>query len=246
MVEGFINFNIEEKTPTIIKVIGVGGGGVNAVEYMYEKGICDVDFVVCNTDKQDLEKSPVPAKIYLGDGLGAGNDWKRGEAAAQQGLDQIEPLLKKDTKMVFITAAMGGGTGTGAAPVIAKKAKEMGLLTIGIVTVPPRNEGPKRMDQAREGINRLKEHVDSLIVIDNERIKSIYGNQPLSAAFGKDLNKPLETTAKFKVRPNGMPFSPPTIENIEEGQLALSREEDGVVHHIFNQNITSFRTHPSA
>ena len=195
MVEGFINFNIEEKTPTIIKVIGVGGGGVNAVEYMYEKGICDVDFVVCNTDKQDLEKSPVPAKIYLGDGLGAGNDWKRGEAAAQQGLDQIEPLLKKDTKMVFITAAMGGGTGTGAAPVIARKAKEMGLLTIGIVTVPPRNEGPKRMDQAREGINRLKEHVDSLIVIDNERIKSIYGNQPLSAAFGK-ANDVLNIAAK--------------------------------------------------
>lgn len=195
MVDGFINFNLEEKTPTIIKVIGVGGGGVNAVEYMYEKGICDVDFVVCNTDAQDLKDSPIPNKIYLGDGSGAGNDWKRGEEAAQQGITDIEALLKKNTKMVFVTAAMGGGTGTGAAPVIAKLSKEMGILTVGIVTMPPRNEGPKRMEQAREGINRLKEYVDSLIVIDNEKIKSIYGHQPISAAFDK-ANDVLNIAAK--------------------------------------------------
>ena len=195
MVDGFINFNLEEKTPTIIKVIGVGGGGVNAVEYMYEKGICDVDFVVCNTDAQDLKDSPIPNKIYLGDGSGAGNDWKRGEEAAQQGITDIEALLKKNTKMVFVTAAMGGGTGTGAAPVIAKLSKEMGILTVGIVTMPPRNEGPKRMEQAREGINRLKEYVDSLIVIDNEKIKAIYGHQPISAAFDK-ANDVLNIAAK--------------------------------------------------
>ncbi|MDE7074679.1 MAG: cell division protein FtsZ [Odoribacter sp.] len=196
MGEGFINFNLNEKTPTIIKVIGVGGGGGNAVEYMYNKGICDVDFVVCNTDDQALRKSPVPVRVKLGkDGLGAGNAPGKGEEAAQESLADIEALLKKDTRMVFITAAMGGGTGTGAAPVIAKLAKDMGILTVGIVSIPARFEGPKRIDQAHEGLAKLKDHVDCLIVIDNEKIKEIYGPQPLSSAFDK-ANDVLNIAAK--------------------------------------------------
>ena len=187
MVDGFINFNLNEKTPTIIKVIGVGGGGGNAVEYMYDKGICDVDFVICNTDYQALQNSPIPYKIQLGkeltQGHGAGNNPSMGEKSAQESLDDIEALLRKDTKMAFITAAMGGGTGTGAAPVIAKLSKDMGILTVGIVSVPARFEGPKRLDQARDGLKKLKDQVDCLIVIDNEKIKSIYGSQTISAAI---------------------------------------------------------------
>ena len=189
MVDGFINFNLNEKTPTIIKVIGVGGGGGNAVEYMYDKGICDVDFVICNTDYQALQNSPIPYKIQLGkeltQGHGAGNNPSMGEKSAQESLDDMEALLRKDTKMAFITAAMGGGTGTGAAPVIAKLSKDMGILTVGIVSVPARFEGPKRLDQARDGLKKLKDQVDCLIVIDNEKIKSIYGSQTISAAFAK-------------------------------------------------------------
>lgn len=199
MADGFINFNLNEKTPTIIKVIGVGGGGGNAVEYMYNKGICDVDFVVCNTDYQALKNSPIPNKIQLGKeltgGHGAGNTPERGEQSAQESIGDIEALLKKNTKMAFITAALGGGTGTGAAPIIAKLSKDMGILTVGIVSVPARFEGPKRIDQAREGLIRLKDQVDSLIVIDNEKIKSIYGPQPISAAFNK-ANDVLNIAAK--------------------------------------------------
>ena len=199
MVDGFINFNLNEKTPTIIKVIGVGGGGGNAVEYMYDKGICDVDFVICNTDYQALKNSPIPNKVQLGkaltEGHGAGNNPLMGEKSAQESLEDIEVLLKKNPKMVFITAAMGGGTGTGAAPVIAKLAKDMGILTVGIVSVPARFEGPKRLDQARDGLRKLKDHVDCLIVIDNEKIKSIYGSQTISAAFAK-ANDVLNIAAK--------------------------------------------------
>ena len=199
MVDGFINFNLNEKTPTIIKVIGVGGGGGNAVEYMYEKGICDVDFVICNTDYQALRNSPIPCKIQLGKeltaGHGAGNNPAMGEKSAQESLADIEGILKKDTRMAFITAAMGGGTGTGAAPVIAKLSKDMGILTVGIVSVPARFEGPKRLDQARDGLRRLKDHVDCLIVIDNEKIKSIYGSQTISQAFAK-ANDVLNIAAK--------------------------------------------------
>lgn len=199
MVDGFINFNLNEKTPTIIKVIGVGGGGGNAVEYMYEKGICDVDFVICNTDYQALRNSPIPCKIQLGKeltaGHGAGNNPAMGEKSAQESLADIEAILKKDTRMAFITAAMGGGTGTGAAPVIAKLSKDMGILTVGIVSVPARFEGPKRLDQARDGLRRLKDHVDCLIVIDNEKIKSIYGSQTISQAFAK-ANDILNIAAK--------------------------------------------------
>lgn len=199
MVDGVINFNLNEKTPTIIKVIGVGGGGGNAVEYMYDKGICDVDFVICNTDYQALRNSPIPCKVQLGkeltSGHGAGNNPMMGEKSAQESLTDIETLLKKDTKMAFITAAMGGGTGTGAAPVIAKLSKDMGILTVGIVSVPARFEGPKRLDQARDGLRKLKDHVDCLIVIDNEKIKSIYGSQTISAAFAK-ANDVLNIAAK--------------------------------------------------
>ena len=199
MVDGFINFNLNEKTPTIIKVIGVGGGGGNAVEYMYEKGICDVDFVICNTDYQALRNSPIPCKIQLGKeltaGHGAGNNPAMGEKSAQESLADIEAILKKDTRMAFITAAMGGGTGTGAAPVIARLSKDMGILTVGIVSVPARFEGPKRLDQARDGLRRLKDHVDCLIVIDNEKIKSIYGSQTISQAFAK-ANDVLNLAAK--------------------------------------------------
>ena len=182
-----------------IKVIGVGGGGGNAVEYMYEKGICDVDFVICNTDYQALRNSPIPCKIQLGKeltaGHGAGNNPAMGEKSAQENLADIEAILKKDTRMAFITAAMGGGTGTGAAPVIARLSKDMGILTVGIVSVPARFEGPKRLDQARDGLRRLKDHVDCLIVIDNEKIKSIYGSQTISQAFAK-ANDVLNIAAK--------------------------------------------------
>ena len=199
MVEGLINFNLNEETPTIIKVIGVGGGGGNAVEYMYSKGICDVDFVICNTDYQALQNSPIPYKIQLGKqltaGHGAGNNPVMGEKSAQESLDDITALLKKNTKMAFVTAAMGGGTGTGAAPVIAKLSKDMGILTVGIVSIPARFEGPKRLEQAREGLKRLKDNVDCLIVIDNEKIKKIYGSQTISAAFAK-ANDVLNIAAK--------------------------------------------------
>ena len=199
MVEGLINFNLNEETPTIIKVIGVGGGGGNAVEYMYSKGICDVDFVICNTDYQALQNSPIPYKIQLGKqltaGHGAGNNPVMGEKSAQESLDDITSLLKKNTKMAFVTAAMGGGTGTGAAPVIAKLSKDMGILTVGIVSIPARFEGPKRLEQAREGLKRLKDNVDCLIVIDNEKIKKIYGSQTISAAFAK-ANDVLNIAAK--------------------------------------------------
>lgn len=199
MIDGLVNFNLDEVSPTIIKVIGVGGGGGNAVEYMFGKGICDVDFVVCNTDAQILENSPVPMKIQLGleltEGHGAGNDPEIGAKSAEESMTQIEQMLKRNTRMAFITAAMGGGTGTGAAPVIAKLSKEMGILTVGIVSIPARFEGPKRLNQAREGLKLLKDHVDCLIVIDNEKIKRIYGSQTISAAFAK-ANDVLNIAAK--------------------------------------------------
>ncbi len=199
MIDGLVNFNLDEVSPTIIKVIGVGGGGGNAVEYMYSKGICDVDFVLCNTDAQILENSPVPVKIQLGreltDGHGAGNNPAIGAKSAEESLEEIKEMLRKNTKMAFITPAKGGGTGTGAAPVNAKLAKDMGILTVGIVSIPARFEGPKRLNQAREGLRSLKDNVDCLIVIDNEKIKRIYGSQTISAAFAK-ANDVLNIAAK--------------------------------------------------
>ncbi|WP_320017771.1 cell division protein FtsZ [Labilibaculum manganireducens] len=199
MTEDLIDFSLQENESSIIKVIGVGGGGGNAVNYMYKQGIKDVDFVICNTDAQALETSEIPVKIQLGESLtegrGAGNKPERGEQSAIENLEDIIEVLADNTKMVFITAGMGGGTGTGAAPVIAKAAKEMGILTVGIVTIPFRFEGRQRLHQAIEGINKLKENVDSLLVINNEKLSEIYGDLKLSTAFSK-ADDVLATAAK--------------------------------------------------
>jgi cell division protein FtsZ len=187
MAEELINFDLPIERSSMIKVIGIGGGGNNAVNYMFRQGIKDVNFMVCNTDAQALENSPVGVKIQLGpsltEGRGAGNKPDIGRQAAIENLDDVLDVLSKNTKMVFITAGMGGGTGTGAAPVIAKAAKSMGLLTVAIVTLPFRFEGNQRLQQAIHGINELKEHVDSLLIINNEKLREIYGNLPLSQAF---------------------------------------------------------------
>lgn len=194
-----INFNLDERTPNIIKVIGIGGGGGNAVEYMYDQGICDVDFVICNTDAQVLKNTMIPNKILLGKertaGLGAGNDPIVGKQSAEDSREEIKAMLAKDTKMAFITATLGGGTGTGAAPVVAEISQELGILTVGIVAVPELSEGEKRVNQAQYGLNELKKHVDSLIVIDNENISRIYDDLPVSEGFNK-ANEVLNIAAK--------------------------------------------------
>ncbi len=177
---------IEKVSPSIIMVTGVGGGGSNAVNHMFELGIAEVTFMVCNTDRQALYSSPVPIKLMLGEGLGAGNRPESARAAALESVDEIAAIFKQEgTRMVFITAGMGGGTGTGAAPIIAKAAKDMGILTVGIVTLPFKAEGPVRGRQAQEGIDQLKDCVDSLLIINNENIQEIYGKLPLTEAFGK-------------------------------------------------------------
>ncbi len=189
MTEELMNFELPVEKSSIIKVIGVGGGGGNAVNHMYHHGIKDVNFVVCNTDAQALAKSPVTVKIQLGEssteGRGAGNKPEVGRQAAVESIKEIEEILKCNTKMVFITAGMGGGTGTGAAPVIAEVAKELGILTVAIVTIPFRNEGKRRINQALEGISELEKHVDSLLVVNNEKIREIYGDLRVSEAFAK-------------------------------------------------------------
>lgn len=173
-------------TPSIIKVIGVGGGGGNAVNHMYREGIHDVTFVVCNTDNQALRKSPVPVKLQLGrEGLGAGNRPARAKAAAEESMEDIENMLNDGCKMVFITAGMGGGTGTGAAPIIAKTAKDMGILTVGIVTIPFLFEGNKKIDQALDGVEEMSKHVDALLVINNERLRDVYSDLSVMNAFAK-------------------------------------------------------------
>ena len=174
---------------SIIKVIGVGGGGGNAVNHMYLQGIADVNFVVCNTDNQALIKSPVPTKIQLGTeetlGLGAGSIPEVGRKAAEESIEKIQDLLKDNTKMVFITAGMGGGTGTGASPIIAKAAHDMGILTVGIVTIPFAFEGKRKIRQALEGVAALSEHVDAILVINNEKLRKLYPDFELSNAFAK-------------------------------------------------------------
>jgi len=186
-MEDLMNFDLPPERSSQIKVIGVGGGGSNAVNHMYKKGIQDVNFVVCNTDAQALHNSPVAVKLQLGDvlteGRGAGSKSEVGRQAATESIDKIKEVLSSNTNMVFITAGMGGGTGTGAAPVIASTAKEMGILTVAIVTIPFRFEGPERINQAIEGINQLKDHVDSLLVINNEKLREIYGNLTVSKSF---------------------------------------------------------------
>ncbi|MBC7124954.1 MAG: cell division protein FtsZ, partial [Bacteroidales bacterium] len=199
MGDDIINFDLPIINQSIIKVIGVGGGGGNAVNYMHSMGIKDVDFVLCNTDAQALVNSPVEFKVQLGatltEGRGAGNKPEIGRQAAIESLQQIVSLLQKNTKMVFITAGMGGGTGTGAAPIIAKAAKELGILTVAIVTIPFRTEGRKRMMQAIEGIRNISQHVDSLLVINNEKLLEVYGNLKLTEAFAK-ADDVLATAAK--------------------------------------------------
>lgn len=174
---------------SIIKVIGVGGGGGNAVNHMYRQGINDVSFVVCNTDNQALIKSPVPTKIQLGidttAGLGAGGNPSVAREAAEESIERIQSLLQDNTKMVFITAGMGGGTGTGASPVVAKAAHDLGILTVGIVTIPFAFEGNLKIKQALEGVASLSEHVDAILVINNEKLKEIYPDLELSNAFAK-------------------------------------------------------------
>ncbi len=189
----------ERARASIIKVIGIGGGGCNAVNHMHSQGIQGVDFIVCNTDVQSLEGSPVINKIQLGknltDGLGAGNDPVAGKNAALESIDDIREMLDSNTKMVFLTAGMGGGTGTGAAPVIAAVAREMGILTVGIVTEPFSFEGLKRKKQAEEGISELRENVDSLIIICNDKLRQLYGTLKLTEAFARADNV-LTTAAK--------------------------------------------------
>jgi cell division protein FtsZ len=174
---------------SIIKVIGVGGGGGNAVNHMYRQGITDVSFVVCNTDNQALVKSPVPTKIQLGadttEGLGAGGKPEVARKAAEESIEQIQNILKDNTKMVFITAGMGGGTGTGASPVVAQAAHDLGILTVAIVTIPFAFEGNMKIRQALEGVAALSEHVDAILVINNEKLKQIYPDLELSNAFAK-------------------------------------------------------------
>ena len=182
-----MKFDLPKEQSSIIKVIGVGGGGSNAVNHMYRQGIKGVDFVVCNTDHQALDTSPVPTKIPLGqsltEGRGAGSIPDVGKNAAIENLEDVNEILAKNTKMIFVTAGMGGGTGTGAAPVIAQAAKDMGILTVGIITVPFTFEGRKRRTQAEEGIEKMRESVDTLLVINNDKLREMFGNLTLVNAF---------------------------------------------------------------
>ena len=187
-----MEFDLPKDQSSIIKVIGVGGGGGNAVNHMFNQGIKGVDFIICNTDQQALDISPVPLKIQLGasltEGRGAGAIPEIGKNAAIENIDDVKNILGKSTKMVFITAGMGGGTGTGAAPVIAKVAKEMDILTVGIVTIPFAFEGKKRKQQAEEGLEELRKSVDTLLIINNDRLREMYGNLSLGNAFAQADN----------------------------------------------------------
>ena len=181
-----LDFGEPHKENCIIKVIGVGGGGGNAVNHMYREGIHDVSFVLCNTDNQALNDSPVPQKLQLGkEGLGAGNKPEKARKAAEESIEAVRKMLSDGTKMAFITAGMGGGTGPGAAPVIARISKELGILTVGIVTIPFRFEGIRKIDQALDGVEEMSKHVDALLVINNERLRSIYPELTVLDAFGK-------------------------------------------------------------
>lgn len=194
-----ISFDLPKNQSNVIKVIGVGGGGSNAINHMFQAGINGVDFIICNTDSQALQNSPVPNKIQLGvsltEGLGAGANPEVGEQAAIESMEDIKSMLDTTTKMIFITAGMGGGTGTGAAPVIAKQAKEMDVLTVGIVTMPFQFEGKMRCQQAQLGIEKLRSNVDSLIVINNNKLREVYGNLGFKAGFSK-ADEVLATAAR--------------------------------------------------
>lgn len=199
MTEKMAKFVSPEKTSAEIKVVGVGGGGGNAVNHMFRQGIKDVDFIICNTDSQALDASPVQIKVQLGasltEGRGAGNKPEIGKKAAEENIEDVKNAFSDNTKMVFITAGMGGGTGTGGAPVIAEACNKLGYLTVGIVTIPFKNEGRRRIKQAIEGIEQLEGHVDALLVINNERIREMYGDFGISEAFARADNI-LGTAAK--------------------------------------------------
>ncbi|MBP3775082.1 MAG: cell division protein FtsZ [Bacteroidaceae bacterium] len=181
-----LDFKFTKQKQTIIKVIGVGGGGGNAINHMYNQGIHDVSFAICNTDKQALENSPVPFRLQLGkEGLGAGNIPAKGAAAAEESIEDIRNMLSDGTRMVFVTAGMGGGTGTGAAPIIAREAKAMDILTVGIVTIPFIWEGRPKIDQALEGLENMAKHVDALLVINNTRLLDIYSGLDIEDGFDK-------------------------------------------------------------
>ncbi|MGG5575876.1 cell division protein FtsZ [Myroides sp. C15-4] len=196
---GGIKFDMPKNQSNVIKVIGVGGGGSNAINHMFKQGIKGVDFIVCNTDSQALENSSVPNKIQLGvnltEGLGAGANPEVGQQSALESIEEIEKMLDTNTKMVFITAGMGGGTGTGAAPVIAQLSKERDILTVGIVTIPFQFEGKVRQEQALKGVDRLRKQVDSLIVINNNKLREVYGNLGFKAGFSK-ADEVLSTAAR--------------------------------------------------
>jgi len=199
MAEKMAKFVSPGKANSEIKVIGVGGGGGNAVNHMYRQGIKDVDFIICNTDQQALDASPVEIKVQLGasltEGRGAGNKPEIGKKAAEENIEDVKKSFSENTKMVFVTAGMGGGTGTGGAPVIAEACKSMGYLTVGIVTIPFKNEGRRRIKQAIEGIEQLEGHVDALLIINNERIREMFGDFGISEAFSRADNI-LGTAAK--------------------------------------------------
>jgi cell division protein FtsZ len=194
-----IHFDLPKEQSSIIKVIGVGGGGSNAVNHMYSLDIEGVDFIICNTDAQSITQSRVPNKIQLGphltQGLGAGANPEIGRQATEESLEEIKRILEVNTKMAFITAGMGGGTGTGGAPIVAKICKELGVLTVGIVTTPFGYEGKKRLQQAEDGIALLKKHVDTLLVISNDKLRHQFGNLKMKEAFSRADNV-LSTAAK--------------------------------------------------
>ncbi|MDL2255482.1 cell division protein FtsZ [Parabacteroides sp. OttesenSCG-928-K15] len=222
-----LDFDYESGNPVIIKVVGVGGGGGNAVSHMYEEGIHDVSFILCNTDRQALDRSNVPDKIILGkkitQGLGAGNKPERARLAAEESAEELRNILSDGTKMVFITAGMGGGTGTGAAPVIAQVARDMGLLTVGIVTIPFLFEGEKKILQALNGVEAIAKNVDALLVINNEKLRDIYADLTVMNAFRK-ADDTLTTAAKSIAEIITMPG----IINLDFADVKTTMKDGGV------------------
>ena len=227
MDDTLLNFNIPTDTPKIIKVIGVGGGGGNAVTHMYKEGIYDVSFVLCNTDNQALNRSDVPVKLLLGreitQGLGAGNKPERARMAAEESLDDLRNMLSDGTKMVFITAGMGGGTGTGAAPVIARVAKDMGILTVGIVTIPFLFEGEPKIIQALNGVEEIAKNVDALLVINNESLLKIYSDLTRINAFGK-----ADDTLTIAAKSIAEIITLPGIINLDFADVKTTMKDGGV------------------
>lgn len=222
-----LDFDYAKGNPIIIKVIGVGGGGGNAVNHMYEEGIQDVSFVLCNTDNQALHRSNVPDKIVLGrtttQGLGAGNKPEKAREAAEESLEEIRELLSDGTKMVFITAGMGGGTGTGAAPVIARIARDMGLLTVGIVTIPFLFEGKPKILQALNGVEEISKNVDALLVINNEKLRDIYSDLTVLNAFRK-----ADDTLTIAAKSIAEIITQPGIINLDFADVKTTMKDGGV------------------